>query len=126
MNKRINFKEIKQGVGGYKVTVGSISKIMFLSKPYLRGVGSYKSYAVDIRTYYDDTFYDSYEFLYDKNIVTPRNGIKAGETNCIFRSKKAAEKYVRDTKQNVKDHFQRMRDWDKELRDMGLHSDYDC
>jgi len=120
MNKRINFKEIKQGVGGYKVTVGSISKIMFLSKPYLLGVAGHKHYAVDIRTYYGGTFYDSYEFLIDKNIVTSLNGIKRGETNCLFRSRKAAEKYVSDTKQNVKDHFQRIKDWDKELRDMGL------
>ena len=138
-NKRITAKEIKQGVTAWKVTVGSVLPITFTRKPFYKkvksqatgeilgegwrfsycyGQGVFGKMVLDFVSEFDSYFSDY-------GITTPdgETGYRKYEfeTNCLFRTREAAEKFLLDSQPATMIHLERMKDmdfWDDIYDDM--------
>lgn len=121
-NKRITAKEIKQGVTAWIVQVGRVFPITFTSKvyyvkaslvpgwrfKYVNGIGLNKN---------PEFLTQPWErFLTDAGITCPGSFRPAyrqdREVNCVFRTKKAAEKFLQDSQPALALHEEQMAAWD--------------
>ncbi len=101
MSKRIKYKDIRRGKTAYMVSVGTITKITFQSRPYLAKPLCGRIILHVDYSYQDNPSFVDYFCCGDYGI-TDRYRY---ETNALFKTIKAAERFVELSKENCDKHL---------------------